>query len=145
MVDMGFIDREKYITSEHHFYNLAQSILGLSTELSKKVMDAFLEDIVRRISPQEASEFIDQLPKMVRKGLKAVSFGPDKSITANTIINELNRIVAAEGKTGEEIAVLCWNVLAHYIGENPEAEIGELSDVRSQLPRDIQVRICHAA
>lgn len=95
-------------------------------------LDVVLDALVRRLIPQEANDFIAQLPSLLQRGLRALPAGPDKSISETTIVAELRtQLDLGPAEAGRVLAAVA-GIVAGSISE------GQAEDVRGQLPTDLR-------
>lgn len=101
-------------------------------EKAEKALHATLACIVRRLTPGEAKDLISQLPSLLQPKLKSELRGPDKDVTRTSIEENLMKELNVDKTRASEILSAVCNVIAQSISP------GELEDVRSQLPRELQ-------
>ena len=91
-----------------------------------------LDALVRRLTPQEANDFIAQLPSLLQHGLRALPAGPDKSISETTIAAELRAQLDLEPTEADRVLAAVGGIVAGSISE------GQAEDVRRQLPAGLR-------
>jgi len=101
-------------------------------EQAEKALQTTLASLVRRLTPGEAKDLISQLPSLLQPKLKPELRGPDKDVTRTSIEENLMKELNIEKSRASEILSAVCNVIAQSISP------GELEDVRSQLPRELQ-------
>lgn len=101
-------------------------------ELSRIAVDVVLAALVRRLTPQEANDFIAQLPSLLQPGLRALAPGPDKSIDGASIRAELGAVLGVDRATAAQVLAAVSSVIAGSISE------GQAEDVRGQLPKGLR-------
>jgi len=102
-------------------------------EKARTALEIVLKNVVRRLTPGEAKDFIAQLPSLLHPILQGLPPGPDKRITRQTIWDELlQQIDVDEGHTAQ-ILVAVAAVVARTISP------GQIQDVQSQLPEDLRL------
>jgi CBS domain-containing protein/uncharacterized protein (DUF2267 family) len=109
--------------------HLVQQTTGLPRrELAETALEIVLGAVIRRITPQEAEDFLAQLPSKLQERFLEVSRGPDRSIDLTSVA----RALAERLELGPEEAI----VVARGVGTALEQVVsgGEIEDVRSQLP-----------
>jgi len=115
------------------FLNKVRADAGLdTTEEAETALEVVLESVVRRLTPDEADDFIAQLPSLLQPTLLAVPPGPDKQISRETIERELVRRLGVEPPRAAQIITAVGTAVAHSVSA------GEIEDVRSQLPKDLR-------
>lgn len=90
-----------------------------------------LSNIARRLTPQEANDFIDQLPSLLQADLRDLPAGPDKTVTAAAIVNELSDRLDLDSAAAANVLAAVVRVAARSVSA------GEIRDVRGQLPADL--------
>ena len=113
--------------------NQVRAEAGLANlEQARTALDVVLASLVRRLTPREADHLIAQLPSLLQPSLRALSPGPDKSITRDSIEAELS------GRLGVDPAraVLLLAAVAGTIAQSISP--GQAEDVRSQLPEGLR-------
>lgn len=101
-------------------------------EQAEKALQTTLACLVRRLTPGEAKDLISQLPSMLQPKLKPELRGPDKRVTRESIEENLTKELKVEKSRASEILSAVCDVIAQSISP------GQLEDVRSQLPRELQ-------
>lgn len=103
-----------------------------SLAITQSALDVILPMIVRRLMPDEAENFIAQLPSMLQPTLRSLRPGPDTSIDRDAIVSELvQRLDVDPERAGELLEVIGFEVLMGVTE-------GEAEDVQRQLPRDLR-------
>lgn len=101
-------------------------------EQSRAALDIVLAALVRRLHPQEARDFIAQLPSLLQPGLRALPPGPDKAITEASVRAELGSELGLDRATAAQVFAAVASVVAGSISE------GQAEDVRGQLPKGLR-------
>ncbi len=101
-------------------------------EDARTALEVVAASIVRRLTPDEARDFIAQLPSLLHAPLRALPPGPDRSVTRESIEADL---ASSLGIDGEHAAPLLAAV-ARTISRNISP--GEAEQVRGQLPKELQ-------
>jgi CBS domain-containing protein/uncharacterized protein (DUF2267 family) len=113
--------------------NAVRDETGLdNSEQARIALDVVLDALVRRLIPQEANDFIAQLPSLLQRGLRALPAGPDKSISETTIVAELCAQLEMEPEEAERVLATVAGIVAANISE------GQAEDVRGQLPTGLR-------
>lgn len=103
-----------------------------STDQADTALMIVLSALVRRLTADEAKDLIAQLPLRLGERLRALSAGPDKSITADGIQAELiERLGVASTRASEVL-----DAVVRTLDANVSA--GQMQDVRHQLPKDLR-------
>jgi len=110
-----------------------QNVTDLETvEQAEIALQTTLGCLVRRLTPGEAKDFISQLPSMLHSKLKKEACGPDKHVTRESIEEKLMTDLNIEkARAGEILSAIC-DVISQSVSP------GQLEDMRSQLPRELQ-------
>lgn len=113
--------------------NQIQRLTGLeSKELAGTALDVVLCGLVRRLTPQEASDFVSQLPSLLHERLLELPAGPDKSVTRETIERNLVKRLDIEPDYASRIATDVGAALEQCVSS------GQIEDVRAQLPKEMR-------
>lgn len=109
-----------------------QTATGLEpSDPAEAALAIVLAALVRRLTPQEATDLIAQLPSALHDSLLALPAGPDRSIGRETIASELAARLDVDPTRADEILVCIGAVLEQNVSA------GEIDDVLSQLPLDM--------
>ncbi|MCC6557106.1 MAG: CBS domain-containing protein [Polyangiaceae bacterium] len=84
--------------------------------------------ICRRLTPDEARNFISQLPSRLQGELMRDLTGPDREVTTELIQSELGQKLSLGPDRVEQVLAAILDVVAGSVSA------GEIEDVRSQLP-----------
>lgn len=101
-------------------------------EQARAALEIVLDALVRRLVPQEASDFIAQLPSLLQPGLRALQAGPDKTISEASIVAELGAQLDLEPVEAGRVLAAVAGIVAGSISE------GEAEDMRGQLPAGLR-------
>ena len=101
-------------------------------EQARIALDIVLDALVRRLIPQEANDFIAQLPSLLQPGLRALQAGPDKTISEATIVAKLAAQIDLEPVVAGRVLAAVAGIVAGSISE------GQAEDVRGQLPAGLR-------
>lgn len=113
--------------------NQVQKLTGLPTkEIAATALDVVLCGLVRRLTPQEASDFVSQLPSMLHDRLLELPAGPDKSVTRASIEQNLVQRLDIEPDYASRIV----NDVGAALEQSVSA--GQIDGVRSQLPKEMR-------
>jgi len=103
-----------------------------SSEQAETALEVVLESLVRRLTPQEASDLIAQLPSLLQPTLRALPPGPDKQITRQTIEAELaERLDVASDRAAQVLDIVGAGIA---LTVSP----GQIQDVKGQLPEGLR-------
>lgn len=91
-----------------------------------------LSALVRRLTPDEAKDLIAQLPLRIGERLHPLATGPDKSITSEVILAELQKGLGVDSNRAMDVFDGFVRTLDAHISA------GEMQDVRHQLPKDLR-------
>lgn len=80
-------DRREQVIN--HFYKCMCRHMKLPRETCERLTFFLLKRIVQRLPYTEADHFIAQLPSLIQEDLRSLPAGPDRDITADTILNEV--------------------------------------------------------
>jgi CBS domain-containing protein/uncharacterized protein (DUF2267 family) len=101
-------------------------------EEAETALTVILNNLMQRLTPDEAKDVIAQLPSMLQPALYGLPLGPDRSITKETIEAELSRRLGLERERSAQILASIGSLIAQSISA------GQMSDVRGQLPEDLR-------
>jgi CBS domain-containing protein/uncharacterized protein (DUF2267 family) len=108
-------------------------LTGLSfAEQAESALEVVLSGLVRRVTPEEAGDFLSQLPSRVRHYALSLPSGPDLSVTRASIEHELDLYLDVGPDRAAEILERTGQALEESISA------GEIEDLRSQLPSDLK-------
>ena len=105
-----------------------------TSELAETAIEIVLGSIVKRLPPNEAKNFMAQLPSLLQQTLRALAPGPDKSITRQTIEAELSERLGSDRTRTTQIVAAVGDIVAETVS------CGQIEDLYEQLPdglRDI--------
>ena len=95
---------------------------------SRVALDIVLSALVRRLMPQEAKDFIAQLPSLLQPALRALPRGPDKAIDEDAIEAELAAQLGVTPAVAARIFATIAGIVAGSISE------GQADDMRGHFP-----------
>lgn len=99
---------------------------------ARTALGIVLGALVRRLTPDEADDFITQLPSLLQPRLRSLPAGPDKAIGRDTIVAELGTRLGLDPSEAERVLAAVAAIVATSISE------GEAEDVRGQLPASLR-------
>lgn len=121
------------IRSSHQAARWVQDNTGLEdVSTAMAALEVVASGIVRRLTAEEARDFIAQLPSELHEALLELPAGPDPNLTLGTIHAELVVRLPIEIERAPEIARGVGIAIRHLISP------GEIADVLSQLPRELR-------
>lgn len=101
-------------------------------EQARVALDVVLDALVRRLIPQEANDFIAQLPSLLQRELRMLPPGPDKTVSEATLVAELCAQLDLEPVEAGRVLAAVSGIVAGSISE------GQAEDVRGQLPAGLR-------
>ena len=99
-----------------------------TSDQAAMALEIVLGSIVQRLTPDEAKDLIAQLPSLLQPTLRALPPGPDKTITRQTIEDELSERLGTDQSHMWQILVAVGDVVAQTVSP------GQIDDVHGQLP-----------
>lgn len=88
--------------------------------------------LCRRLAPEEARDLIAQLPSMLQPSLEHCLDGPNRSVTAQAIIDELERSLGLDRQAAHKAVSGVFKVIGESVAR------GQIEEVRGQLPDDMK-------
>lgn len=126
--------------SVHVLAGKLRKITGLHDEADAlAAFEIFATNLVRRLTADEASDFVAQLPANVRDALPLRLAGPDRRVSRASIERDIARRL---GIAPESATELVWR-MGQHLGDLVSE--GEVRDLASQLPKDLGAIIRRAA
>ncbi len=101
-------------------------------EEAERALKVVLSGLIRRVTPGEAKDLMSQLPSLLQSKLKSVSPGPDKQVTRESIEADLAQELGVAQARANLILSGVGSIIAQSISP------GQLADVQSQLPKQLQ-------
>jgi uncharacterized protein (DUF2267 family) len=96
--------------------------------------------LCRRLSQEEAQHLMAQLPSLLQRRLEGCLVGPDRSVTARAMQEELARSLGlASSEEAGEIIRSVFEVMSKSVS------VGQMNEVRGQLPEEIRCLLSAAA
>src|SRR5690606_13452283 len=99
---------------------------------ARTALEIVAASLVRRITADEAKDFISQLPSLLQPRLRAVAAGPDRAVTRDSIEQELVTSLGIDRASATRLLPAIAKVSATSISA------GEVEQVRTQLPSELQ-------
>jgi uncharacterized protein (DUF2267 family) len=99
-----------------------------TSDQAAMALEIVLGSIVQRLTPDEAKDLISQLPSLLQPTLRALPPGPDKTITRQTMEDELSERLGTDQSHMWQILVAVGDVVAQTVSP------GQIDDVHGQLP-----------
>jgi uncharacterized protein (DUF2267 family) len=109
--------------------------LEISMEQAINLIGTILGNIVRRIGPEEAAQFLSQLPERWRELCLDEPAGPDRQIDAESLVESVGVLLDLDYEESEEVVRAFWAALSASVSEEA------LDQVVGQLPKDMQMLI----
>jgi CBS domain-containing protein/uncharacterized protein (DUF2267 family) len=103
-----------------------------TSERAETALEIVLGSILQRLTPDEAKDLIAQLPSLLQPSLWALSTGPDKSISRQTIEAELSERLGTDESRNRKIWAAAGDIIAQTVSQ------GQIDDMRGQLPEDLR-------
>lgn len=99
-----------------------------TSERAETALEIVVGSIVRRLPPNEAKNFMAQLPSLLQQTLRELPPGPDKSITRQTIEAELGERLGADKTHTWQIGTAVGDIVSESVS------CGQMEDLQGQLP-----------
>jgi CBS domain-containing protein/uncharacterized protein (DUF2267 family) len=110
-----------------------QTMAGLENrEFAVTALELVLGGVIRRITPQEASDLVAQLPSALQDRLLDLPAGPDRTVTRTSIEKELAERLDLSAERASRLVIDVGAALEQAVSA------GEIEDVVSQLPKDMR-------
>jgi CBS domain-containing protein/uncharacterized protein (DUF2267 family) len=103
-----------------------------TSELAETAIEIVLGSIVKRLTPNEAKNFIAQLPSLLQQTLRVLPPGPVKSITRQTIEAELSARLGSDPTYTTQIVAAVGDIVAEMVSR------GQIEDLLGQLPEGLR-------
>jgi CBS domain-containing protein/uncharacterized protein (DUF2267 family) len=117
-------------------YNRLVGAVSSASELdrvrSERALLLGLCMLCRRLVPQEAQHLIAQLPSKLQPRLEQCLDGPDRTVTADTIRDELARALSLDRERANSALYAVFKTVGNAVSA------GQISEVRGQLPEDMK-------
>lgn len=101
-------------------------------EEAARALELVLSAIIRRITRNEADDLLAQLPVILHERVSSTPPGPDPSITRRSIEQSLEQHLCLDSESAAELLSQIGLALGQCVS------LGEIEDVRSQLPPDLK-------
>lgn len=121
----------------NRFYSNIASHTGLDRDLAEEVSFYILSEIVQRLPYNGAAQFISQLPRLLQEDLLDLHAGPDREISAASIVRGLVVRFSLPMSRARKIVSEFWEALEDFTRKS-----GETDHVLGQLPEDMR-RLLH--
>jgi uncharacterized protein (DUF2267 family) len=105
---------------------------GLERDRSERALLIACCMLCHRLTQGEARDLIAQLPLLLQGHLAPCVDGPDRTVSTQTIVDELGRSLAVEAARASDVLRAVFKV----ISENVSA--GQIGEVRGQLPDEMK-------
>lgn len=109
--------------------NQVRADTGLENpEQAETALEIVLEALVQRLNPGEAEDLIAQLPSLLQPTLYGLPLGPDRSVTRETIEQELVKQLGVDASRAATLLATIGALIAQGVSS------GQMQDVQGQLP-----------
>jgi CBS domain-containing protein/uncharacterized protein (DUF2267 family) len=105
---------------------------------AETALEVVLGSIVRRLTPDEARDFIAQLPSLLQHPLLGLPPGPDKLITLDTIESQLAQRLDIDPERASGLLTAIGSTIAQVVSP------GQIENMQSQLPRPMRDVFAHS-
>lgn len=117
----------------HEFTARLLADLGVeSQDYALTAFEVVAQGLVKRLTRDEAADFVAQLPSKIRDRLLQLPAGPDRSVTLESLEREMARRLDVDPERARDLVRRVAASLPHFISR------GELDDVVNQLPKDMK-------
>jgi CBS-domain-containing membrane protein/uncharacterized protein (DUF2267 family) len=103
-----------------------------TSERAERALATVLESLVRRLTPDEAKDLIAQLPSLLHPRLRALSPGPDRRITRQTMEADLRERLGVDQTRAVQLLEVVGGTITQTVSP------GQVKDVQGQLPLDMR-------
>lgn len=103
-----------------------------SSSEAELLLDAVLESVLQRLTPDEAKDTIAQLPSLMHQDLRQLPAGPDKRITRQGIEERIVKALGVSREQASDLLEAAGAVISQVISG------GQMEDIRNQLPPDLR-------
>ena len=108
-------------------------------EQASAALDVVAASLARRVTPDEARDFISQLPSLLHSPLGAMPPGPDTSVTRESMEAELAETLGIDCARAAPLLDAVAGTIARSISA------GQVEDMRSQLPPELRTVLPYPA
>jgi uncharacterized protein (DUF2267 family)/CBS domain containing-hemolysin-like protein len=123
----------RMLQTSHEAAHKVRDATGLEDiESALTALEVVVEGIVRRLTAAEAHDLLSQLPTELHRRLHGVPSGPDRSLTRETIEEDLIRRLDIAAEEAHELLDGVGTALEDLVSP------GEIAHVRAQLPEDLK-------
>lgn len=106
---------------------------GLDRSRSEQALFLAICLLCRRLTPDEARHLVAQLPSLFQPRLEKCLDGPDRSVTMQSISDELSRSLGLDPGEARERLRAVFRVVSERVSA------GQIKEVRGQLPEDMKI------
>lgn len=116
------------------FTDHVKKVTGLKgDDEARGAFEAVAGGLVRRLSAAEGSDFLAQLPALVREPLSvAARAAPDRSVSRRTLERDVQRRLKVTPERASELVARLGRAMGEFVSA------GELADVEAQLPASLK-------
>ena len=123
----------RMLQTSHEAARKVRDATGLEdTESAMTALEVVVEGIVRRLTAAEAHDLLSQLPTELHRRLHGIPSGPDRSLTRETIEEDLIRRLDIQAEQAHELLDGVGTAIEDMVSP------GEIAHVRAQLPEDLR-------
>lgn len=112
--------------------NAVSDATSLERDAAERALVATMSLLCRRLAPGEARDLVAQLPSLLAARLQTSLDGPDRSIDAATMRNEIGQFAGLSADEADRVLRSIIAVVADRVSA------GEIAEVRGQLPDDMK-------
>jgi len=105
---------------------------GLDRGRSERALLLGVCMLCRRLAPQEAQHLIAQLPSKLQSRLEQCLDGPDRTVTAEVIREELSRALGLDSEGASKALQAVFKAVSNTVSA------GQINEVRGQLPEEMK-------
>lgn len=117
-----------------------ENFSGLDSGRAERALFVTACMICRRLTQEEARHLVAQLPSLLQPRLEGCMAGPDRSVTARLMLEELAKSLGLPSPDDATVIVRAvFDVISDSVSE------GQMKEVRSQLPEEIRRLLSVAA
>lgn len=124
-------DARKRQTLQRFYLHLVSST-GVPEDILPQVTQSILGSLMMRVSMTAASHFAAQLPEQIREPLLRLPIGPDKNISARSVVEDLVRRFGFTESHARTVLQRMIGALTAWMSP------GHLDHLRAQLPEDFE-------
>lgn len=116
----------------HRFFNRLITAMHLGDEKGEQIAWHLLQRLLQRVPPVEASHFLAQLPLLVRNELEGILEGPDRNVTVDALLLDLQTDFAMSPEEAKVALAEFW------LGLEEIVDPGALNHLLNCLPQSFE-------